>query len=55
MLKELEKIFSTGMIELNEVGESVKVHSNTTIEQGLFLQKVFKLIKPINTLEVGLA
>ncbi len=55
MLKELEKIFSTGMIEINEVGESVKVHSNTTIEQGLFLQKVFKLIKPINTLEVGLA
>lgn len=55
MLNELEKIFSSGFIEINSNGETIKLHSNTNIEQGLFLQKIFKLVKPINTLEVGLA
>jgi hypothetical protein len=32
LLKELEKIFSTGLIEINNKGEIVKVYSNTTIE-----------------------
>lgn len=55
MLNELEKIFSSGFIEINSNGETVKLHSNTNFEQGLFLQKMFKLVKPVNTLEVGLA
>jgi hypothetical protein len=55
MLNEIEKIFSSGFIEINSNGETVKLHSNTNIEQGLFLQKIFKFVKPINTLEVGLA
>ena len=55
MLKELEKIFSTGIIEVNTDGETIRVHSNTTLEQGIFLQKIFNLVQPNNTLEVGLA
>jgi predicted O-methyltransferase YrrM len=55
MLKELEKIFSTGIIEVNTDGETIRVHSNTTLEQGIFLQKIFNLVQPKNTLEVGLA
>jgi predicted O-methyltransferase YrrM len=55
MLKSLEKILETQFIEINDTGEKIPLHSNTSKEQGLFLQQVFDIVKPKKTLEVGLA
>ncbi len=55
MLKTLQDIFSTGTVEINENGERIPLHSNTSKDQGLFLQKIFTEIKPQNSLEVGFA
>ena len=38
MLQTLSEIFKTKMVEKPN-GEKIKLHSNTSIEQGLFLQK----------------
>ena len=54
MLETLEKIFETMQIA-DSASTSIKVHSNTSKEQGLFLQELFDKVKPIKTLEVGLA
>lgn len=54
MLPVLENIFSQMKIE-NPEGEFVKLHSNTSKEQGLFLQAMFDLVKPSKSLEVGMA
>ncbi len=55
MLKVLVEIFEKGTIESNNSGERIPLHSNTTKDQGLFLQQVFDLVKPQKTLEVGFA
>ena len=55
MLPSLEKIFKTNTIEINSQGEAVPLHSNTSLEQGLFLQEMFDLVKPLQSLEVGFA
>lgn len=55
MLKSLEQIFETSTIEVNDGGERVPVHSNTSREQGVFLQKIFDFIKPEKSLEIGFA
>jgi len=54
MLKTLENIFLSSQIETPDK-HFVKIHSNTSKEQGLFLQRIFDEIKPKKTLEVGLA
>lgn len=55
MLKSLEQIFEKESIEINESGDRIPLHSNTSREQGLFLQKIFDQIKPLKSLEVGFA
>ncbi|MEO6731322.1 MAG: class I SAM-dependent methyltransferase [Ferruginibacter sp.] len=55
MLHSLEKIFETQTIEVSHTGERIPLHSNTSKEQGLFLQSVFDIIKPSTSLEVGFA
>jgi hypothetical protein len=54
MLKTLDKVFSSLNIEAPN-GELINVHSHTSREQGLFLQKMFDIVKPLRSLEVGLA
>jgi len=55
MLKSLEEIFRISTIEINDTGERIPLHSNTDKEQGVFLQKIFDLVKPAKSLEVGFA
>lgn len=55
MLKSLETIFETQTIEINDTGERIPLHSHTSKEQGLFLQSIFDIIKPVRSLEVGFA
>lgn len=55
MLASLKKIFETNSIEINSSGETIPMHSNTSAEQGLFLQKIFDEIKPSQSIEVGFA
>ncbi|MFB2895273.1 class I SAM-dependent methyltransferase [Aerosakkonemataceae cyanobacterium BLCC-F50] len=50
----LEEIFQTGHVKSAD-GESVKLHSGITAEQGYFLQEIISKIKPKVSLEVGLA
>lgn len=54
MLQTLNQIFQTQLIE-DPNGQLIKIHSNTSEKQGLFLQEVFDLVKPVKSLEVGLA
>ena len=54
MLKILEKIFDTNTIEIAK-GESVPLHSHTSKKQGIFLQEMFDIVKPIRSIEIGLA
>jgi predicted O-methyltransferase YrrM len=54
MLPVLKKIFESNLIE-TENNEQIKIHSHTSLAQGLFLQKIFDIIKPKKSLEVGLA
>ena len=55
MLKSLHEIFETKTIEVNLSGERIPLHSHTSKEQGIFLQDIFDIIKPANSLEVGFA
>ncbi len=55
MLQSLQKIFETNLIEVNSNGETIPLHSNTSLEQGYFLQEMFDLAKPKQSLEVGFA
>ncbi|MBC7887146.1 MAG: class I SAM-dependent methyltransferase [Ferruginibacter sp.] len=55
MLNVLEAIFESGTMEINSAGERIPLHSNTSKEQGIFLQKIFDRVKPANSLEVGFA
>ena len=55
MLDSLQQIFATQTIEVDTTGERIPVHSNTTMEQGLFLQELFDMVKPARSLEVGFA
>jgi len=55
MLKTLEEIFEQKTIETDDIEKRIELHSNTSKEQGLFLQKIFGLVKPKKSLEVGLA
>ena len=54
MLKTVKEIFETNII-VDDKGERIRVHSHTPLEQGLFLQKIFDVINPKKSLEVGLA
>ena len=55
MLTSLEEIFKTNSIEINAKGDRIYLHSNTSKEQGLFLQEMFDIVKPQKSLEVGFA
>lgn len=55
MLKSLETIFESVSIEINEQGDRIPLHSNTSKDQGLFLQRIFDKVKPARSLEVGFA
>jgi len=55
MLKSLENIFETNTIEVDDLGERIPLHSNTSLEQGIFLQKIFDAIKPKKSIEIGFA
>ena len=55
MLKSLEEIFEFKSIEINNSGERIPLHSNTSKEQGIFLQEIFDIVKPEKSLEVGFA
>jgi predicted O-methyltransferase YrrM len=55
MLKVLEEIFEKKTIEVDATGERVALHSHTSKEQGLFIQKIFDDVLPKRTLEVGMA
>lgn len=54
MLGTLENIFFSSKIETPE-NQFIEVHSNTSKEQGIFLQQIFDIVKPKKSLEVGLA
>ncbi len=54
MLNTLKVAFDTMKME-GPNNELIDLHSNTSKEQGLFLQEIFDLVKPTQSLEVGLA
>lgn len=51
----LTEILNSRKIEKNSAGETVELHSNTSMAQCLFIEDVFDKIKPKKSLEVGLA
>lgn len=55
MLKSLETIYETQTIETNNSGTRIPLHSETSKEQGIFLQRIFDIVKPAKSLEVGFA
>lgn len=55
MLKSLEEIFETKSIQINSEADRIPLHSHTSKEQGIFLQKMFDIAKPTQSLEVGFA
>ena len=55
MLKQLIKIFESGKIEINDYGETLPLHSHTSMGQGIFLQNIFDMVKPVRSIEVGFA
>lgn len=55
MLQSLKKIFETNTIEINANGDTIPLHSNTSLKQGYFLQQMFDLVKPEKSIEVGFA
>lgn len=55
MLETLKKAFETSHIRSSSGNTFVKLHSNTSKEQGLFLQELFDIVIPKKSLEVGLA
>jgi predicted O-methyltransferase YrrM len=50
----LENIFTSREVESPSL-ERIKIHSNTSREQCVFLQELFDLVKPERSIEVGLA
>lgn len=55
MLQTLQKIFETNTVQINDGGETIPLHSNTSLQQGLFIQEMFDLAKPNQSVEVGFA
>lgn len=55
MLQTLKEIFELGTIEVDERAIRVEVNSHTPYSQGIFLQKIFDEVKPVKSLEIGLA
>lgn len=55
MLEICKEIFSTNSIEADDSGRRLHLHSHTSLDQCLFIQKMFDEVKPQRTLEVGLA
>jgi predicted O-methyltransferase YrrM len=55
MIKLLEKILETRIMETDSSGNFVAINSDTPRDQGLFLQKIYDAIKPQKSLEVGFA
>ena len=55
MLNRLKEIFESGKIEINQHGETIPLHSHTSKEQGIFLQNIFDVVKPVRSIEVGFA
>ena len=55
MMKLLEKILDTRMMETDSEGGVVAINSDTPRNQGMFLQKMYDEIKPEKSLEVGFA
>lgn len=55
MLNTLRSIFENHQIQESDKGGFIKLHSHTSLEQGLFLQEIFDLVKPKYSLEVGFA
>jgi predicted O-methyltransferase YrrM len=55
MLKSLEEIFEKKSIQINNQGDRIPLHSHTSKAQGVFLQKMFDIAKPTQSLEVGFA
>lgn len=55
MLETLSEIFRLNTIEINDEGQRIPLHSNTSKKQGEFLQEMFDLVKPNRSLEVGFA
>ena len=54
MLASLERIFQTSKIDGPD-NQAIRLHSNTSKEQGYFIQKILDSVRPTRTLEVGLA
>jgi predicted O-methyltransferase YrrM len=55
MLNTLIEIFDRNKIQINDSGDVTDLHSHTSMQQGLFIQEMFNLINPLNTIEVGFA
>lgn len=55
MLATIKEIFDSNSIQENSNGNRIPLHSHTSIEQGVFLQKMFDIVKPLQSLEVGFA
>ena len=55
MLNTIKEIFDTNSIQVNSIGDRIPLHSHTSIEQGVFLQRMFDIVKPLQSLEVGFA
>ena len=49
MLEIAKEIFETNSIEEDSSGKRLKLHSNTSLDQCLFIQKIFDEIKPKKT------
>ncbi len=54
MNRVLEDILRTGYTKTVD-GESIKINSNISREEGGFLQEIINELKPTRTLEIGLA
>jgi predicted O-methyltransferase YrrM len=50
----LERIISTGVVETPD-GRTIQLHSNVSCDEGEFLQRVIRHVRPRRSLEVGLA
>jgi predicted O-methyltransferase YrrM len=50
----IDRIISTGTVETAD-GRTIPLHSNVTPDEGEFLQRVIREVRPKRTLEVGLA
>jgi predicted O-methyltransferase YrrM len=55
VLNTLRGIFEKNNIQINEEGDTIPLHSNTSLKQGLFLQEIFAIVQPTVSLEIGFA